>query len=451
MMSFIYTLRTRLGPLWWYSGLLFIAMRLSDAVNAFIGIWLVPKYIPQDELGAVLPLTQVGSVLGLPMAILLVPFTKFLNVYATREEYGKVKRLLRDAFVLSGVLFVVTLLYARLIMPMVFERMRVAKGSLGFLLILAGVLTTVAPVFVTALQALKKFNMIAVLNLLAAPVRLCALLVTMPIRAISGYFVGQCAPSLVLISLALLGLKDRLGQGVKSESYWEKDWRSIIKYTLPVAVFVTAGTFQSLIETFVIRHRLSDLDSAGYYLISRFAEIGGYAGFTLVFVLFPLAVESHERGSRSQMLLWQSMGGALLGGCLLACVYGGCGRAILRLSSSWRLYVPYVSQMTLLTVIYAVRAAGACFVNFEMACGRFRFVFYYTAIALVECVLLYVITGFSFFVGRVPLSWIQHVEAVNPCRLEFVLLAMLSASALALACSIVHVARRVLCKQKVAM
>jgi hypothetical protein len=120
-----------LGPLWWYTAILFFVQRLGDLVNAFVGLYLVPHYVSQSELGAVLPLTQVGGMLALPLTILMMTFSKYANTYATRGEYGKVKSLLRDIFILALFLFVATLLYARFFMPLVFERMRVSDGRLG--------------------------------------------------------------------------------------------------------------------------------------------------------------------------------------------------------------------------------------------------------------------------------------------------------------------------------
>ena len=65
-------IRQRLGPVWGAALLLFVAQRFGDAVNAFIGIWLVPRYIPQKELGAVLPLAQVAMLVAMPLSITLV-------------------------------------------------------------------------------------------------------------------------------------------------------------------------------------------------------------------------------------------------------------------------------------------------------------------------------------------------------------------------------------------
>ncbi len=435
-------IKGRMGPLWWYSAVLFVALRTCDVINAFIGLWLVPRYVPQGELGAVLPLTQVGCVLGLPLTVLLVPFTKFLNTYATRGEFGKVKRLLRDVIILSTVLFFGTLVYARLFMPLVFERMRVADGSLGLLIVASGVLATVSPIYLNALQALKRFRTIAFVSLLSAPLRLVTMLICMPIRALSGYFVGQSAPSVFMIFAAVFGLRRQLDRHVKSAPYWLTDWRPIIGYTIPVAVYVAAGTFQAMVETFVIRHRLPDMDSAGYYVISRFAEMGGYVGLTLVFVLFPLVAENHEQGGKSHRLLWQSMGGALGSGLLLAAVFQCAGKWLLGLSPAWVNYVPYASHLALLTVILTVRAMCGCFVNFEMACGRFGFVSYCAVAAAIESLILYGLTGYGFFEGLLPSGWVDWMESLHAARLDFLLMVMLGVSLSVVLCILVQLTVR---------
>ena len=96
--KFFHRLRAKCGDFWWYSILIFIACRSGDAIQAFIGLWLVPHYVPQSELGAALPLLQIGGAFGLPLSILIIPFSRWLTLYAARGEYGKVKRLLSLAF-----------------------------------------------------------------------------------------------------------------------------------------------------------------------------------------------------------------------------------------------------------------------------------------------------------------------------------------------------------------
>ena len=402
MFEKIQKIKQRIGPLWWYSAILFFVLRIGDVVNAFIGLWLVPRYVPQTELGAVLPLTQVGSVLGLPLAIILVPFTKYLNTYATRGELGKVKCLLRDMFILTAFIFIFIFLLARFFLPLIFERMRVGEGSLGLLIVMVGVAGVLCQVFNNALQALKKFRAISVINFLSSPFRLVTMLVFMPFRALSGYFVGQAAPSAFLVAVSLFCLRKELGPHIRSESYWEKEWRAMLRYTLPIALVLTFGAIQACVESFVIRHRLPDIDSAGFYVISRFAEIGGYVGLTLTFVLFPLVSERHERGEHTQHLLWQPLVASVGLGFLFVGALHFAGHWILGLVPSWREYQCYAPQMTLLTVVYVLRTGISCFSNYEMACGRFAFVPYLVVVSGVECVLLYGLTGVSYFSGFLP-------------------------------------------------
>ena len=62
--------------------LVFGAMRLADALNAVTGLWVVPSRLPAQTLGALLPLTQFGAVLALPVSVLTTVFARHLGAYA---------------------------------------------------------------------------------------------------------------------------------------------------------------------------------------------------------------------------------------------------------------------------------------------------------------------------------------------------------------------------------
>lgn len=420
------------GPLWWYTAIFFCVQRLGDVANAFVGLYLIPKYVQQEELGAVLPLAQVGNTLGLPLTILMMTFTKFLNTYAMRDEYGKIKSILRDVFLFATVMFLATMLYARFFMPLVFERMRVVDGRLGLLIVAAGTLGALSTIFTSALQALKKFRLQAAIGLVAAPLRLVTLLVCLPIRALSGYFVGQLVPTLCGIGVAVVGLRNIFRRSIKAEPYLRQDGVDMVKYAIPVAIGLVAGTLQSLVESFVIRHRLPDFESAGYYMVSRFADMGAYVGSTLIFVLFPLASEQHERADRSQRLVVHGMGGSLAAGTLLAVGFWVAGRSLLGLAPTWRIYADLTPHMAVLTLINAFRITANCFAVHEMACRRFGFLYYAGIISVFEAIFLYCVTGYSFFEPWLPASWIAWMSGLHAARLEYIVGVMFVCSLLPL-------------------
>ncbi len=410
-------IKSRLGELWWYALILFCVQRVGDVINIFVGLWLVPQYVPQEELGAVLPLAQVGGLLGIPLAILLIPFGKFLNVYATRGELGKVKSLLRDVFLLAMASGVVIVLAARFLLPLVFERMRVQSGLLFWLIVFSGVLSTLSPLFLQALQALKRFREISLAGVLSSSVRLLVLWVTLPIRGLSGYFLGQISSDGVGILYAFSGLRRVLSSKVRCEPYLQH-WRELSAYTLPVAVLVVSGRIQGASEYFVIRHRLPEIESAAYYFLTRFAEIPNSLWGAISLVLVPLVSERHETGLRSRHFLKRTMGLLLLGGGTMAFFLHGLAPHLFRAVPAWEPYVPYAPLMGVASMTCVLRSVLACYVAYELACRRFGFVFLASLLYAFQALLLYGIAGIGFFRGVLPSGWIAWVLSLDLMRLE---------------------------------
>ncbi|MCQ2393409.1 MAG: hypothetical protein MJ249_03900 [Kiritimatiellae bacterium] len=420
-MNLFSRLHARLGDLWWYTILLFAAQRVSDIINLYVGLWLVPRYVPQSELGAVLPLTQLVSFIGIPLAIVAVPFMKFLNVYAERGEMGKVKSLLRDTFVGTGVMALVTLLLAWFVLPFFFERLRVATGSLGFLLVFIAILSSVSNVFQNAVQGLKVFSVTVWVALLGAPLRLIIMLVAMPFRALSGYVLGQSATPVTVIAGALWSLRKKLGPFVKAEPYWREDGRRIWNYTWPLAVSTISTIVFLSVDQLVIRHRLSDFESAGFYIISRFADIAMYFGSAFVVFLFPLVASKTLKSKDSLKVLVQSVTGSFVGGLVTALLLLFMGRMILGLSTNWQPYQILVPEMFLLTISNTLAMTSNCLTTYEIAQGRFGFMWFFIPILTVKMALLYCLTGYGFFEGLVPQAWLEILIAFNPNRLSVVM------------------------------
>lgn len=414
-------IHARLGDLWWYTILLFVAQRIGDIINMFVGLWLVPKCVGPQDLGAVLPLTQLISLVGLPLGIVATPFMKYLTVYAEKGEYGKVKALLRDVFLGTAALAVVTLVFAWLILPFFFERVRVAAGSLGFLIVLGSVLAAVSTIFGNAVQGLKLYNATVWFNLLGAPFRLVTMLVAMPFRALSGYFAGQCAPYGVSIVGAVWVLRKRLGRAVQAQPYWREDGGAMIRYTIPLIFSSVVSTVTSTIETLVIRHRLSDFESAGYYILTRFTDIASYFGSAFIVFLFPMVAGLAAGSRESKRVVLHSIAGTTVGGLVVGGVLAVAGGWILSLSSLWATYTPLKGMMFPICVLNVLLMVGNCLTTYKIARGEFRFFWYLLPLILLKGGFLYAVTGVSFFHGMVPESWIALVESWQPCRLSFVI------------------------------
>lgn len=421
MRRIVQRIHLRLGDFWWYSLLLFFALRCGDVINAFVGLWLVPKFVPQSELGAVLAITNFASVFGLPITILVTVYTKFLNRYMALGQAGKVKSLLQWFIGASIVFVLVSSLLSVILLPLFFERIRIVSGSLGLLIVFSGIIGAVTPVFSNALQGLKKFNALTVQNFLSAPIRLVTMLVAIPFRALSGYMLGQVAAPLFTICWAGFSLRKELRSEVKPVLFWKEDGRRLLKYLACVAVwFLTGGPYAALF-TMIVRQRLPEAESAAYYMISRFAELGTYAGVTMMVVMFPLVSEAHTKGKPTEGILRNANIATLAFGFLITLVFFFFGGFILELLPTSAPYSRFSYDMALLCASLVLGQIWSNYTNHEIAKERFTFLWYGVPLTILHTMVLVCFTGYSFFYGIFPKSIVDWMGSINLATLRNIL------------------------------
>ena len=422
MKDFLNRLHARVGDLWWYSAMIFIACRSGDVIQAFIGLWLVPKYVGPNELGAVLPLQQLANFLTIPIAVTAIVFTKYVNTYAARGERGKVKSFIHDVLVVSALLFLICIAAAYLLIPHFYERLNVSAGSLTALVLAAGFTANISNLFSSALQGLKKFTAMTVQTLISAPIRLVTLLIAMPFRPLSGYLLGQTTPATTCSIFAVYSLHKDLKQTTPDPT-WRKDLPEILHYLWPVAIYTTFSTLFGTITLTIYRQRLPELESSAYYLLSRFAEIAGYIGASLSTVLIPIASESHEQGKDPIKLLNQSLWGIGLFGLAFAAVFHLLGGHLFACVHDWRHYAEFANLLPLLSISTSLSAAICAVCSYEMACRRFAGPFGIIVMNLLWTVFLVTFTGYGYFRGILPnqlVDWMGSLHIASLKTLTFI-------------------------------
>ena len=424
-MTLFARIHAKIGDLWWYTALLFVAQRFGDAVNMVLGIWLVPKYVPMQELGAVLPLLSIVGIVGLPFAVVTTPFTRFLAIYSKNGELGKAKSMLRDAFIASAALLLISFLIAVFALPFFFERLWIGQGCLGILVVAVALTGTLASIVNAAVQGLGKFDAVVAIHAVSAPFRLVAFVVLLPFRPLSAYFVGQAAQPGLSVVGGLWACRRILGKSVRAMPYLREDGRKILRYTLPVLLWTIATAISGNIDMMLVRHRLPAFDSAGFYVISRFSEVAAYLGSAFAFLLFPIASTCAAKDAKSLKLIRHAVLGCAASGALIAGLLAIWGEWLLSLTSVWRPYVGFSDEMALLALNSAIGIAMTCLISFEMAQNRFGFLRYLVPLFAIKAVLLLSLCGCTFFGDLVPAAMAGIIAELNPNRLSFLVTAFL--------------------------
>ena len=425
MKDLLHRIHAGVGDLWWYTALLFVAQRFGDVINMFVGMWLVPHYVPQEELGAVLPLMQFVGFFALPLSIVTIPFMKFITVFIDNGEDGKAKAFIRDVFAAVAVLAVLTVPMAYFLMPMIFSRIHVACGSLGFLVIAVAVIGATSSIFGYAIQGFRMYSVTIWTQVIQAPLRLVMMLVTMPFRALSGYMVGQTAGPITQIVAAMIAFRRRFGHNIRAMPYWQEYRGAILKYTIPFAVYSIIGTISNSVDTLVIRHRLPEFESAGYYMLTRFTDMAGYLGLAAAGFLFPMVASRKASDKGGRKLLWQSVACAVVGGGVVVMLLTAMGGWLFGLVPEWRAYVSMTHLFPLVGAVTVCTTVSGCLTTYETAQGRFRFLWYVIPICVLKAIFLYIVTGYTFFEGKVAQAILEVVASWHPCRLSFVISVLL--------------------------
>ena len=434
-------LHTKLGDFWWYSLMLFCACRAADVLNVFVGLWLVPKYVNPADLGAVMPLTSFATLIALPISIFATTFMKELTTLATNGEYGKMKSLMRGVFIGAGVFLLLAIAATYLVLPHFLWRIRVINGSLGMIIVSYAFLHAVTPIYSNALQALKRFKTMSILGIVGAPVRLLVMLVAMPFRALAGYFVGQAATPAFSIVASVWSLRKELS--VPAEPYWSRPvFKKFSLLLLGIGAFYYSGSILGLVEQTVLRQRLPDIDSAAYYMTTRFSDIASFISATLITVLFPFTATLAAEGKPTRPLVVKSSLAVLTTGGLLAIVFALFGKPLLAILPNGDKYAEFWWAIPWLIGIGSLGSVQAFHTNTEISAGRFAFLKWWMPLHIVSAATLLFVTGYLYFADYLPDSWTNFLSTHNFTSLKAMLWWLTATTLVKTAFSLVELLRQ---------
>ncbi len=422
-------LRDRLGALWWYTLLGFIVNRLGDAVNIFIGLYLVPRLLPGEDLGALLPLMTIGAVFSTPLALLLLPVGKFLSVFAARAQPGKVRALLEDALVLAG-LYAVIMTAALLWQgDALLVRLHVADARILWPVAGFAILVCIEPIVSAALRALQQFKPMLGAGLIAPYVRLAGMLVLLVPLGALGYLLAQFATQSFGVLFGLAVLYRFLRKAGPRVSY-RPHAREMLAFALPLVALTLVGRIQGPIETMVIRHRLPTVDSAGYYYAVMLGNIPGYFTGAMLPFLWPILSDRFERGQQTEGLLIQSMlFNLILGACFIG-LFALFMPWFFTLPGPWKPYGAYAGFVWQAALIGTLKTAQSFYTSHEMACRRFTYMRYLIPLLLLECAVLYALPGWAALRPWLPATlWNWVAARYQPSLQGFVTIMLLANAA----------------------
>jgi O-antigen/teichoic acid export membrane protein len=418
-------LKQRLGPLWWHSMLMFLASRFGDFIGLYIGMFLVPAVLAPEKLGAVLPLLKFSAVVAVPMNIVARTAMKYINTMLVREEHGRIKSLLRDLTLLTSGISIFIILVLSIGWRFIERRLKIQDDRILWLIVISVIMACWTPLAQFMSQGLKHFNRIILARLLSPISRLIVILLVLKQLQIVGYLSANVIVSLVSLLLLGDGLLRYLRRDIMAESYRDL-LPDMLNYAKPVATVTLMVAVQLAAGPWIIRQRLPETVSAGYYIAAMFGNIPLWVAPAMLPFLFPLVSEHHEKGVSTTKMHIQALGAVLFAGAGISLILFIFGGRILQLRPAWNEYSEYAVYMWQIALITTMDTLFFCHVTHDSACKRFRFLSYYVPLVVIEVILLGILMGWSHFSGVMPEALWQLIGRKIPVDLHSVLCIMIT-------------------------
>ena len=211
----------------------------------------------------------------------------------------------------------------------------------------------------------------------------------MPVRALAGYFAGQATLPLVRMAGSVLALRRDLS--VPPEPYWTRETvRRVTLAFVAIAAYQAAPMAASLVEQSILRTSLPAVDSAGYYMVSRFSDFLHYLTFPLLLVMFPYTAAAAHKNRPTSPYVRNCAIATLVAATVMVVVYALFGGSLLALMPHGEEYAQYVPYMPWLVVITALTTCQVFQTNAEVSAGRFGFLWWLIPLHIAYPVALYI-------------------------------------------------------------
>ena len=185
----------------------------------------------------------MGAVFSTPLALLLLPVSKFLSIFAAREETGKIRALLQDSLGISLVYAVIMTAWIFWQGDALLLRLHVTDHRLLWPVAGFAILVCVEPIISGAVRALRLFKPMLLSGLIAPYVRLAGMLALLVPLGALGYLLAQFATQSFGVLFSLVILIMFLRKTGRRVSY-RPHLREMLAYALPLVAFTLVGRIQ---------------------------------------------------------------------------------------------------------------------------------------------------------------------------------------------------------------
>lgn len=401
--NFYKWMKSKMHPLVFYTGLIFAFSQIGAVLNFATNFLIVPKYLSPHELGLIAPITQYVRLGALPFGVISTFVIKFVTRYEANAEWGKLKCLTRDLFILGGASALVVAIMFVVSFDSFALRMGIESKWMLFWMLTYLCVSSCIPVIGLLTRSMQRFFIMALGGVLVPVALFFSAFILLPKYGLAGYMNALVISTLINVGVSLYAVYLYFAPHKEKPEPYFNDCKTVLKkYIVLFALSGGATWLWGFIPPFIIVHFLTDTDAAGFYFIQRLALLPTYVVSPLILILLPHLSSKHEGGRGTKRTVKASILYVLISGVIILSMLYLISPFIFSVMPQWRDYQGYAKYIWVMAIsVILANVNGIISADFA-AKWFFRHTWYRLPVTYGLVILLYCLFGWGAFKGVLP-------------------------------------------------
>jgi O-antigen/teichoic acid export membrane protein len=367
------------------SSFLFIGYFFAN-ILAFLFNLLVVRKLTPNNYGEYASLMSLFGLAVMPAGSLTTIIVKFATDFFSQNELSKAKKLYKQIsyflLFLCGVILLAVIFGSGIIQNFLHIHNT-------FYVVLVGVLISISYITIVNnafLQSILRFDLLAIMALVAAIVKLVAGFAFISLNfALTGVFVALLFSSFIQYILPFFPLRFLFTQNAAKQSV---PIRNLIVYAMPASLTVFALSSLTSTDVILVKHFLDPLHAGFYAGLSLVGKVIFYFTVPISSVMFPLLIKRFNKGENVLSLLLLSLLLVLIPGLIISTGYFLFPNLVIQFFLGGQKYESVAGYVGYFGIFLTIFSVINILVNFFLSLNKTGIAYIVTVAAMVQIFLI---------------------------------------------------------------
>jgi len=418
-------IKKRCPDIVFFSAVLFIFSQVGAVINFITNLLIVPKYLGANDLGLIAPVTQFVAFGAIPLSIVSNLVVKYITKYEANEEWGKLKKLVRD-LVIFGIVTTILISVFFLITSSSFAlRAKIDSKAIMFWMLIYLCVSSWTPLVGVLTRAAQRFFVIAIMGFVTPLALMLCSIFLLPKFGFSGYMIALIVSVSINVFVSAISIYKYLAPNkIAYKPYFEDVKPVLKKYSIVFILCAGASWLWGFIPPFAVRNFLSAQDSAGFFFVQRLSMLPFYAFSSVMLILMPILSMKHEKKESTTKTVKGTILYTLVSGIIVTVLLYLFSPLLFEYVPQWREYADYSKYIWMMSVYVTLGSINIIIGTGFFAKWIFKPSWYQLPFSFFFVCLIYILFGWGAMKPYLPIKIWEIINNI-PKNIPLIILIMI--------------------------